>query len=419
MPVPLPPATEIKYENATSLAFAAALLVQVDHGEWTLAFQVNNMNSTVAAYAPTGLRPETWTTAASLVIGYMKADPVWQAMSPDDRKRVTGPLLLQFLISAVGRLPIENWLRLNAVIATFMFGVFERRGTSVVEGANIDLLKTKNQMGQFVFERMTKKRHPAFWPHVMKVQAKLSQVVLVPVIYHGGWTPKSFRLPEMMDTAQSVFKSLNYVRTVVGKGKGINFLLDSARGFSGMPTSFDRRVAFILSAVLTLWSSRRTPCIIYSTTGDIPVIHSSLKNLEALIKKTRPAMFLDQDELVPMTWTYQLQSQTDMASIVEVHRPYVVQQVPHGSYAVFFTETAADSLEADKIDETALARDCAKLMLYDLYLGYCTAYGYVHFVDDLTLQKSVRGSLSGSLARDSGRLFKLGSSARMGGVVTS
>jgi len=414
--VPVPETAELTYPSLTPLTTLVAQVITVKNRKWRPISFASNVKSFNRAYRGTGITMAGCMSVQKYLVGLFELDSVWCVMEEKTKDSVSGANLLQMIKMILGRLPLKSWLILNARLATNFFPFFVKRGATFTTGVCHEAMTDKNQS---LYRRPAFVKVKEVFPEVDTEECNrmVKQYAPYAVVYQGGWVPKNIHLPAKAGTVQSMFLCSAFVRQVCGKNKGVHYLLDSAMGYSGLPSEQERRLCFQLGVVLFCWSNNLTPEIELGSVGDVPVLESSLLYLRERVMESKDPLFLDGErEVVSMTWTYKTGSESEAKKIPSIYQPRVRTERSPDTVLVFYVEDTATSIEQDKINEVELAAQSALIIPSGSYIGYATVFGWAHFAQD---QDSFRGMSHGQSKKKAGYCFAHGSAAKMRGVITS
>jgi len=414
-PIPCRFGESDQFANLQDVGAYCAQLVKNDQGEW-------KPNISLEAYVKTCQYSEIkipgLTIIADSVINILKEDKLWKGMTTIQKNAVQGATKILFVREAINRLSPDSYTVLNTIIVCEGFKIFEKQQSgrwSMVLGKNgkpqCDSVYTPAPCSAELRKKIKRTYPDAFW-------------------YKSGFCP-TVQFPNSLGDVESAKMCVSRSMEIAGSGTSCAVILAGMKGYSGLTDEFGKRICFLLAATLSAWSRGRDVDVQLETTGDAPMIVSSLNKWAKQIKDLKHSEFLqvieEEKGIVrkPLKCDFSLilPRASDMAKVHVKLQDHVVPMPREGTVVVAFTEGSLPtaSSKSTPVDYDASSYSLLPRMYHaNDYIIYTTVFGCCPFGFDKKVQSRLTAQLAkiGKWSKDN-YVYRFGTSAAWQGVISS
>jgi len=228
--------------------------------------------------------------------------------------------------------------------------------------------------------------------------------------YKGGYLPllDVLAFDGRLSTA---IASLSRLRTVAGSDDSTLMLLSGMRGMSGYSSDFGKRIQFLLSASLHLWTLGKKVDIRLTTIGDLPVLLSSLnswlKDMQEKLKFTGDDWF----RFLPPT--------RSPLALPEATKIYFISAHRKDAVAVWYCSDSIPTNAEKKVpvDYDAVSFDLVPGDVDVDFVAFSPIYGAAPFREDDSVTAELKKRSKGLGRRF--YTFEFGTASKFRGVISS
>lgn len=371
-PIPANHAFPDKYDNVDAVAVFVSSLVETKDGKW-VPTRIDKW-SCFTVMKIVGLKK-----VANALCTILNHSDSWKSREQTERLSTTGVTALKFIRTIVSQLTEAQFDYLNTLIVVEAFGVLEKDDTDswvYGEDEHGETLPTS-----FYEEKELKKHHMKF----------LSDYPAV-FIYRGGWVPKVKIAKTDLALTSSMEAIHKKVSEFSGGDKSAPSLLASAKGYSSMPVSGVKKIAWIVSAVLGAWARGSKVDIRLTSDGDINPLWVLLSYHQNNIVTHKPALFEEINKLPVEDWFTFLTSHRNTSLNLPAH----IQALVRGKHrkdavAIGWIKDALKT-KTDKKDNApdhdANSWNVLPQDLPENFIIRCPIYGDAFFMHDEDIARS-------------------------------
>jgi len=258
--------------------------------------------------------------------------------------------------------------------------------------------------------------------------------------YMGGVIPVA-TFPASSGDLKTTLENVGKAGELIGSDKAATSILAQMKGYSALTDDMGRRVQWILGTVLGLWSSGKNVAIKYSTTGDIPIIASSLQKWKRKITEKKPDLFCTMQNVGTSSATPVVEPRlndmefcfvlTEGRDHFKIHNAYVAlcqHQVPKDAVVVYYNEQSLPSSQSkgvkpdfDYLSTFLVGEDVRGVQEREHdYVVYTIVYGAVPFSQDQAVQRVLDATtMKLKFWKREPHVYAWGSSAKFHAVITN
>lgn len=375
-PIPQEPKEVDNYENLDNVSSLCASVVHVHGGKWECK------NEAVWNPVFPGVSTAGIIHLASAVKSLLNDCEDWKAMKETGKSSTTGIVALRFVRRQLNKLDKWSYDYINTIICVDVLRVMYKDE----DGAWCLSLDDdeKSLIPQKVWTQRSKT------PEHKKIMKKFPCVFT----YNGGWVPPA-RVPLPVDPSLGdVIVAHQKVREFENGGDSAPALLASMKDYTGMITDNFKRIYFIVSAVLGVWSLGKVVDVRLTNDGDLNTLWVLLNYWCEKIKSELDAevpnsMFLAMKDVNSEWFKFLPASRDSVGNPSITIKKSLINNHREGAVAVGVSKARLHTkAEKDEIvDHEDHAFTVLPVDLPSSYVLKCPVYGSAFFLRDPAVQK--------------------------------
>lgn len=307
-----------RWENVQAVACLLSQFVQNKNNKWTSALSTT-VYTKVWAKAEVGHEDLVIIVADTLDI--LNGDPVWQGLSPISKSAISGIRALTFVRAALDRCDELTYCLLNTRIVLHFLRPYEGSGDDWTRREKPD---GSGMIPERAYQRYTPTRDT--------LEVLIDMGFPCAFMYKSGFIPMP-SFPPNDGTLQSTQARHQRMVDVAGKGESTTMILAGMKGFSAITDDFGKKIQFLLSATLGCWRLGSPVDIHVSSTGDVPMIVSSLNHWSMILKSDKG--WVDQAKVIG-DFKILLPLVGDLPKVHSVFHSTIIWTPRHGSTIVSY-----------------------------------------------------------------------------------